>query len=382
MKKNKKVRRDPRIFVVFRIARWLLIERNGMRRATAPATLYMEGNNNMATNNAIIYFLREAKFRGKNAERSYYAQTHSLLTIDTEGLIRYMAGKNTTITRHDILGVLDLLADSVGELLASGYAVRTDIFNASLAVRGNFVSKEDSFDRKRHELRATLSPGARLSKRIAACARPAKVRRPERVPQIHSVYDFGTKSTGRMLTAGHSVELRGAYLVSYDRTAHHDRGADIVAPGQGIFFIDTKTGMRAGRATVVRQTPSALIFNVPELPEDREYTIAVVRAYGAELREGRFRVPVRIVPRPPATGSNAALPLASRPVPVERNTDRWYPIPPSSVCYTKPSRGRDRPHVPIPPRRRRTAPALRTRAAGTGTARARGEPRRIANRDK
>jgi hypothetical protein len=38
----------------------------------------------MVANNHIMYFLREAKFRGKNGGGSYYAQALALRTIDTD----------------------------------------------------------------------------------------------------------------------------------------------------------------------------------------------------------------------------------------------------------------------------------------------------------
>jgi hypothetical protein len=289
----------------------------------------------MATNNSITYFLREAKFRGNDAGRKYYAQAHPLRAFDTEDLVAYMAGKNTTFTRFDIRGVLDLLAESVGEILGRGYAVRTDVFNAQLAVRGTFASIDDSFDKKRHELRATLSPGTRLAKRIAGFDRPAKVRRPVRVPQVYSVYDFISQSTDGTLTAGRSAEIRGADLVSYP-----DRVSSSVADEQGIFFVDVRTEQRIARADVVRQSPSTIIVNVPELPAAGEYAMVVVRAFGSELREGRFRVTVRIAAPPSARERNVAPSLPPRSVPAVRESGDRSPVRPLSVPGTEAPLGR------------------------------------------
>ncbi|MDC7223597.1 MAG: DNA-binding domain-containing protein, partial [Spirochaetales bacterium] len=60
----------------------------------------------------INYYLRENPL-SNSEENLFTAQVKNAITLDQEGLIDAMLGKNTTVTRQDILVVLDLFEETV-----------------------------------------------------------------------------------------------------------------------------------------------------------------------------------------------------------------------------------------------------------------------------
>ena len=82
-----------------------------------------------------------------------------------------MAKRNTTVSRQDIIVVLDLYEEIIAEQLYTGNSVSTSFFNAYMGIKGWFGSDEEDFTQGKQELKMSMSMNPRFKKRL----RPANI---------------------------------------------------------------------------------------------------------------------------------------------------------------------------------------------------------------
>jgi hypothetical protein len=74
-------------------------------------------------------------------------------------IVNEMAAKNTTVSRQDIIVVLDLFSEMVKDLLRKGFSIRTNLFSAYVTIRGPFGSEKETFSHGKHSLNINIEPG-------------------------------------------------------------------------------------------------------------------------------------------------------------------------------------------------------------------------------
>jgi hypothetical protein len=237
----------------------------------------------MASNKIIRYSVR--KLRGvRDRSQIYCANVRRTRRVDRDGLVDFLAEKNTTVTRQDIVGVLDLLDEVIREQLVMGNSVNTGSFDAVVTIRGRFDSLEDVFDDDRHAVNVSVSATSALKRKIAVDAVLDKSRSTKRVPEIDEVYDFGSAMSDGTVSASHTVEITGANL-----------GVTTENPVQGVDFVNGNTNVETAVELVNRLTDGRIVFEVPESLANGEYSLVIKRAFGSEVHEGKFASIVNVV---------------------------------------------------------------------------------------
>ncbi len=230
----------------------------------------------MADMNSLIrYSLRENTLEGRSAA-PFTARVHRNGTITQDQLINLMADRNTTVSRQDILVVLDLLRDVVLKQVLMGQRVVTDIFKVSAGIRGGFDSAEDEYDPGRHDVRVNTCAAATFRKQVAFFARTSKVRSEVPAPVLDKVTDFRTDAEGTA-TPGATAELKGIRL-----------GWDEEAPEQGLWFVHPETGEDVPVSRVNRATATRVLFEVPADLTGGTWDLELRTAFGRSLRTGRL----------------------------------------------------------------------------------------------
>jgi hypothetical protein len=235
----------------------------------------------MASDKNIRFSLKENKMLTRD-RAPYTARVHGYKTVGQDQIIEQMAGMNASISRQELLAVFDLFRRVVGNILAAGNRVSTDLFNARVSVRGAFDSLEDEFTPGRNEVKVNLSPAPSLEREVESRARVEKIRVRKAAPELDAVYDYATISKNDALTAGNAAEVTGGDL-DYDEDD----------PRQGLFFIPagSKDGVRA--SVVHKRSSGRLVFQVPGL-EPGAYGLVLRRAYGGTIREGELEATVSV----------------------------------------------------------------------------------------
>ncbi len=197
-------------------------------------------------------------------------------TVSFEELVDRVAGSNTTVSRPDVLAVIDCLCTTIVDMVTDGKSVVTPVAVYRPGLKGTFTTGTDAFDPSRHQLIARIIPGTRLRDGLRD-ARVVQVEREVPLPLPKTFIDVLSGAIDESLRAGQPAQLCGRRL-QYDPAQ----------PDEGIFFVDA-----AGTATRVEayvvNTPSLVGFIVPPLAPG-EYKLQVQARFNdtTELRTGQL----------------------------------------------------------------------------------------------
>ena len=166
----------------------------------------------MATEH-INYYLKKNPLKTSD-ENEYIAEVKKKPPVYQEQLVAAMVGKNTTVTRQDIIVVLDLLKETVLDKTLDGYPVHTCLFRTGLSIRGGFNSDDDRFDRKRHRICLNMNPAIEIGKIVSGEGNPRKTEQTHPSMEIYGVTNLEDPSRGSNLFAGGLAEIKGTQFTS------------------------------------------------------------------------------------------------------------------------------------------------------------------------
>lgn len=193
----------------------------------------------------------------------YYAVVQPAQVRDKEDIADRIIEMGSTVTRADVLSVLNDRDEVVRAMLLDGDRVNTPLVSLSVSIKGVFNGPGDSFDPSRHQFNVIATPKRDLETWVQKNAQSQKVEadRPEPMPQ--RFIDITTGELNSLITAGSVVNIEGRRLKF-----------DADDPEQGVFFVaDDGTASRAEK--IARNTPSELIVVVPDDLPSGNYTLEV-----------------------------------------------------------------------------------------------------------
>lgn len=174
-------------------------------------------------------------------------------TIQFDQLVDRVAHSNTTVSRSDVLSVLEDFITAVIDMVLDGKSVCTPLAIFKAGLRGTFENVGDNYDPSRHCVIARLRPGSRLRQAMRQ-ARMEKVDPVQPIPLPRTYIDGASGIQDKVLTPGGPGQLLG-------RRLQHDPQD----PAQGIFFCDPHgVAVRVEKLVVNEQV--RLAFIVPALP--------------------------------------------------------------------------------------------------------------------
>jgi len=195
----------------------------------------------------------------------YSAIAYSITSLDKEAIITRMLNRGTTLTRTDILAVLNNLEETVVSALLDGNNVTLPLFNTSFSISGVFESPSDSFDGNRHKLNINLTKGLKL-REIESKVRFEKTNTASPQPQIQEVKDSVSGKVNEILTRRGVVEVRG-----YNLKIEGDN------PSCGLWFV-SEDGKEFKANVIIENKPSRIMAMIPEFEGDK-VQIKVVTQY-------------------------------------------------------------------------------------------------------
>ncbi len=228
----------------------------------------------------IQYSLRDNRLTADPADR--YALVEPTRTAGLDEIADEIAGSGTTVTRVDVVSVLESLQGVIVKFLLQGANVTLPFTNYSASIQGVFDGDEAPFDPARHTVLPRVQPGAALR---AAFRRPVAVERVRATrpgPAVLYLTDVNTGARDATLTPGGALDVVGS------RLAFDAGDAD-----QGVFFVAEADGAETQAQVVPVNKPSQLIVIVPALAAGA-YRVEVRAAFGESIRAGRSEVALTV----------------------------------------------------------------------------------------
>ena len=192
----------------------------------------------------------------------YTALVQPASSYDKEAVIAALLQRGTSLTRTDILAVLNGIEETVADITETGGTINTPLICTSFSISGVFEGPLDTFDATRHKLNVNTTKGT-LLRNLEAKIALEKTSTVSPQPQILEVKDSVSAKLNEILTPNGVIELFGNNIkIAGDN-------ADC-----GLWFVPA-SGEAVKAQIVIQNKPSTLIAMIPALPVET-YTLKVV----------------------------------------------------------------------------------------------------------
>ena len=228
----------------------------------------------------IKYALRENLLTAEPDD--YMAQVTDAKAYSLDEIIDRMTRRGTTVTRTDIVAIMQLYADECAAIVEEGGCLNTPLVNTSYSITGVFSGEDDNFDKSHHTLKLNVTPGTLLKEAVKK-AKTTKVESSSTDPYITKVSDKVTSSTSE-IRAGSVMEILGSRLKF-----------DAADSEQGVFAVSSSDGKAYRCPVVIENKPARVIVLLDASVPAGEFTVEIRTKMGSTghqlktLKTGRFR---------------------------------------------------------------------------------------------
>ncbi|MGL4909158.1 MAG: DNA-binding domain-containing protein [Bacteroidales bacterium] len=201
----------------------------------------------------------------------YMAKPIRVRSYSIDEVVEQMLDRGSSLTKTDILAVLEMYHTQLTDLVADGNAISTPFFHIAPSIAGVFNGSKDCFDNTRHKLRIKLNAGTLLHK-AQQKIRVEKVTANEHYLQITQLIDIKTSSMNRLLTPNYNLRINGVKIKVLGEQ-------DSV----GVYFVseqDAKQRFKVKPSDIIINKPSELIVIIPNLPKG-DYRLEVSTQFNA-----------------------------------------------------------------------------------------------------
>ena len=226
-------------------------------------------------NKIIDFYLRENHL-STSEENRYMANVVKKRTVEQEELVDIMLGKNTTVTRQDMIVVLDLLKETVMEQILSGYPVKTDLFKANVSIRGGFLNSYDEYSKSRHAVCVNMNSNTDFRKELAFRAKVEQVLPPTPTPYVRQIFDYEKDGFSTEMAAGTMIALKGAHFRDEER-------------GTTVYLTPEGGGDSIPMGKINQVKDRTVICHLPEPLTAGKYYITVALGEGLECSHNTYK---------------------------------------------------------------------------------------------
>ena len=194
------------------------------------------------------------------APDDYMAQVTDSQVFTLEDIIDRMVKRGTTVTRTDLVAIMQLYTEECSFIVEEGGTLNTPLINTSMSIAGVFDGAADAFDKKRHTVNLNISAGTALKEAVGK-VKTVKTEMASTDPYITSVTDKinGTTDTVKI---GSVMEILGSRLKF-----------DAKDTEQGVFAVSGTNAVRC--ASVVENKPARLIVMLDASVPAGDFTLEV-----------------------------------------------------------------------------------------------------------
>ncbi len=209
----------------------------------------------------------------------YAAQVRITGSAGLEVVAQRMVDQGSTVTKPDILAVLEDAIKAIESCLLDGNRVQLGgLCELFPRIKGVFNGITDTFDASRHRVDVGANPGARVRRTVREGATVTKTETIKPAPALLEYVDLGSGETNGTITSGNIGTING-----------HRLKFNPDQDDEGIYFVNVDTGADVKLTTIQKNKPGQLVFLVPTVPGGQYYLEVRARLKdSAEIRTGRL----------------------------------------------------------------------------------------------
>jgi hypothetical protein len=204
----------------------------------------------------------------------FRALVHHAGTVGMDAVVDDIIGQGSTVTRADILSVLEGYHTAIEKLLLQGFRVHTPLANYGISVRGVFEDEKFDFDPAFHRVVGTLTQGPRLRRTLTRRSQTARTDPRTTLPTLLLYLDVNSGERNSIVTPGGVGRLIG-----------HRLKLDLADPAQGVYFV-AEDGAETKVQVLVDNFPGKLTFVVPTGLASGSYTLEGRAAFAENKLHG------------------------------------------------------------------------------------------------
>jgi hypothetical protein len=213
--------------------------------------------------------------------------------LELEDVIDLMEFRSSSITKADMLGVIDDFHRTLKRLISDGHKINTGLIVIELTIRGNFDGRDASFDaRNGHLLKVKVRLVKLVEEEVQQKVRLKKQPSTEPTPIIDFYRNLDNNGeSNTTLTPTHMSRIKG-YKLKFDPS--DDR--------LGVFLLPQVLGGPLSDPTPVRLvhysriTKGEIIFRVPNDLPAGNYKLEVRALFGKEdIRTGAYKHTLQVL---------------------------------------------------------------------------------------
>jgi hypothetical protein len=226
------------------------------------------------------YYLIPNKISGD--PNNYIARVNNLEITTFERVVEKMTRRGLTSTDTEVISTIKELGYVINEELSLGRAVVTPFAKFYPSISGIFNGKDDSFDSKRHNIKAKCSKGKEIVIDESKL-QLVKVKHVPATPLIEGFLNYATQEND-VITPGGTVEVTGE-LLKVDTSDNE----------QGIFL--RLNGNATKISAIIHNLPSKLVFNIPAGLAQGDYQLEIRSKINgaATLRTGIYSETLQVL---------------------------------------------------------------------------------------
>jgi hypothetical protein len=213
----------------------------------------------------------------------FWAQVHHARSVGLDEVVDLIIRQGSTVTRADILGVLEGFETAVVNLLLEGARVNTPLANYRTSVRGVFEEGNLDYDPSRHQVVGAISAGRRLKAALRSRSQVARVKARYAAPTLLLHVDCDSGEQNGAVTPGGMAQVTGDWLKF-----------DPADPAQGVFYV-LEDGSETRVPVVGHNKPSKLMYVAPAGLVPGNYTLEVRAGFGeGDVRSGALNATLTV----------------------------------------------------------------------------------------
>jgi len=208
----------------------------------------------------------------------YYAVVQPAHIRSNKDIADRIVAMGSTVTRADILSVLNDRDEAVRAMLLDGDRVNTSLVSLYVTIKGVFDGPTAPFDSSCHQFALVSIPTRDLTQWVQVNSRAQQVSADRPEPEPLRFIDVATGEMDSVLTPNSVANIIGRRLKF-----------DASDPQQGVFFV-AADGAASPAPMIAKNSPSELIITTPAGLAAGNYTLEVraILPGNTEMRTGQL----------------------------------------------------------------------------------------------